>query len=871
MKLNIFSKNMSMPVSNPGSNDGSTTTKKRTKRNADQLLLVSGGAGGRPGKDAYASSWDLNVSESKKQKLNDEQEPISSLTGNRVLDVQQIVQNIKKHTVCRACSENQTKKATVERQRDLESFFDFVEDYENGLIRSWATVTTSNCRVFSRKGIRQLHCEYLQKKADAAKANMKSTSKRSTTATKKANVNAASVSVEPTKEAGQLGILEPFENTMGLATTIQCKCCTDKTHTFYLHEPETTSHATNKVQHEAAKWYAINVKFVYSMHILGCGNVDAGKILGMMDLPWQGWAKNTFRRVEKHAGLAERVMCDLAIESALQDEIKATLEKEGKLSYKEWLAMSNEEKDANKPKLTVSYDMGWQMRSSGRKYASNSGHGFIVGGLTKQVIGMVVYSKLCRVCLEAEKKKVPPAEHDCQKNFEGSSKSMEASAILKLVTDAHKKRRFIVHVIISDDDSTMQAHLTHPRLKKNNKPYADSKGKLSTRIPAPMFLADPTHRVKCVAKAIYALVSLKGGAGCGCTKGTALRMKINWGYMLKQNREKTLADMKRACKAPVEHMFNNHEFCSSQWCMKLRAKEEKKTYVEKEGEFHCKEKEKGLYNLILKSVSKYQQDNRLLESLHPFDTQTNEAINNQIAYVVPKNKTFSASDSLLNRISTVAGTNVFGFEDYWTNVFEMQDMHLSSNFKTFLRSESDRKKYNQIYRRRFDVKRLRRHHKKAAIKQQLYEDALARKTGADYGAGIRFESKINTLELTNLSDAGVITEDCDDSSAAKKATTATSTYSSSAADATTQKRCPRCHSTTHLRSSSGQCPVGNASKTAIKAAIARGETKEVAKKAGGEAAKELQARLQVASNRVQVLVPGNVPPGTSSTCTSTDI
>ena len=203
----------------------------------------------------------------------------------------------------------------------------------------------------------------------------------------------------------------------------------------------------------------------------------------------------------------------------------------------------------------------------------------------------------------------------------------------------------------------------------------------------------------------------------------------------------------------------------------------------------------------------------------------------------------------------------------------MQDMHLSSNFKTFLRSESDRKKYNQIYRRRFDVKRLRRHHKKAAIKQQLYEDALARKTGADYGAGIRFESKINTLELTNLSDAGVITEDCDDSSAAKKATTATSTYSSSAADATTQKRCPRCHSTTHLRSSSGQCPVGNASKTAIKAAIARGETKEVAKKAEGEAAKELQARLQVALNRVQVLVlvPGNVPPGTSSTCTSTDI
>ena len=100
------------------------------------------------------------------------------------------------------------------------------------------------------------------------------------------------------KQAGQLVILEPFENTMGLAKTIQCKCCTDKTHTFHLHEPETTSHDTKKMQHEAAKWYAINVKFVYSMHILGCNNVDTGKILGMMYLPWQGWAKKTFRRSE---------------------------------------------------------------------------------------------------------------------------------------------------------------------------------------------------------------------------------------------------------------------------------------------------------------------------------------------------------------------------------------------------------------------------------------------------------------------------------------------------------------------------------------------------------------------------------------------
>ena len=176
---------MYMPVSNPGSNNGPTTTKKRTKINTNQLLLVSGGEGGRPGRDAYSSSPDLNVSESKKQKVNDEHEPISSLTRNRVLDVQQIVQNIKTHTVLRACSENQIKKATIERERDLEFCFDFVEDYENGCIKSWSTITASNRRVFSQKCIHQLHCEYLQNKSDASKANTENTTKRSTTATQK--------------------------------------------------------------------------------------------------------------------------------------------------------------------------------------------------------------------------------------------------------------------------------------------------------------------------------------------------------------------------------------------------------------------------------------------------------------------------------------------------------------------------------------------------------------------------------------------------------------------------------------------------------------------------------------------------------------
>ena len=37
--------------------------------------------------------------------------------------------------------------------------------------------------------------------------------------------------------------------------------------------------------------------------------------------------------------------------------------------------------------IAVSYDMGWNKRSTGKVYDSLSGHGFIIRCLTKKVIG----------------------------------------------------------------------------------------------------------------------------------------------------------------------------------------------------------------------------------------------------------------------------------------------------------------------------------------------------------------------------------------------------------------------------------------------------------------------------------------------------
>ena len=113
---------------------------------------------------------------------------------------------------------------------------------------------------------------------------------------------------------------------------------------------------------------------------------------------------------------------------------------------------------------------------------------------------------------------------------------MEASEVLKMVEDAFYNCFFIIGVMVSNDDSTMQAVLKKPSKGARGKDLKSSKGKLHEDIPEPSFLADPSHRVKVVAKYIFSIVNESRSQRCGCTKADALRIKKYLGYMIKNNR-----------------------------------------------------------------------------------------------------------------------------------------------------------------------------------------------------------------------------------------------------------------------------------------------------------------------------------------------
>ena len=111
-------------------------------------------------------------------------------------------------------------------------------------------------------------------------------------------------------------------------------------------------------------------------------------------------------------------------------------------------------------------------------------------------------------------------------------------------------------------------------------------------------------------------------------------------------------------------------------------------------------------------------------------------MNNVIAYVAPKNKTMAHSMSLNNMISCVVGISIFRFKIYWKRVFDLIEIKTTSTFEQFLKSETLNAKKNKSYYQRYDVKQLRAFHKQAMIKQQIYNNMLAKRSGMEYSQGI---------------------------------------------------------------------------------------------------------------------------------------
>ena len=469
---------------------------------------------------------------------------------------------------------------------------------------------------------------------------------------------------------------------VGIASTIQMtcsRCCKSET---ILPQPSkfqnynTTGEISSVVN---SSWYDLNLRLAIGTLASGSGGANMSELFSFLGFPHaKGFHKRIFPVCESKIGASLRKVAKESMDEAKECEVRMQLQSE-KRSYTKWKQCKQEQ-----VLLTVSFDMGWSKRSSGHRYDSLSGHAFMCGCRSNMIISAIITAKECHLCSYYEQKNKEPPDHDCPRNYTGSSKAMEPDAALSLYESMFydSQKKIALRSIVSDDDSTMKALLKHP---SNHK-----RGKLNPEIPEPSWLADPSHRTKVVAKYIFALAMLPKSKST-CTKIDAIRVKKYFGYMIKTNRNSTISEIKIASLAVIEHLFDSHDYCNSRWCRPKRILElREKIIVSKDKDdnikdnakliemqrtvqsfYRCKVKDKVLYQQMRDAYEPFTKEERLRESLHSYSTQKNEAMNNSVAKYAPKTRTYSTTMALTNRVMIVIGTSNLGYVTFWERFFSI--------------------------------------------------------------------------------------------------------------------------------------------------------------------------------------------------------
>eukprot|EP00957_Ditylum_brightwellii_P211248 15365948-Ditylum_brightwellii.AAC.1 len=174
-------------------------------------------------------------------------------------------------------------------------------------------------------------------------------------------------------------------------------------------------------------------------------------------------------------------------------------------------------------------------------------------------------------------------------------------------------------------------------------------------MPQPKWLADPTHQTK--------------------------RGKIK--------------EIIEVVKAPVEHLFDKHNFCGA-WCkhktLTLEQKEKQQQY--------CSDvnKDATLYKQLTNTMVEFSTDEPLLESCHPFDTQPNEAMNTLVMKHAPRIKCI-----------------VWGYEKFWRAVYGEFGIDIGNGMEKYCapwtsRAQSikiTKKTYNKLKRAKANMEKMK--------------------------------------------------------------------------------------------------------------------------------------------------------------------
>ncbi|XP_063389242.1 uncharacterized protein LOC134675024 [Cydia fagiglandana] len=119
--------------------------------------------------------------------------------------------------------------------------------------------------------------------------------------------------------------------------------------------------------------------------------------------------------------------------------------------------------DAGIATVPVEADACWSKRSYRTNYSALSGCAAIIGEHTGKVLHTGVRNRYCVICARAQKKNLPPRQHNCTKNHVGSATSMEQAILVEGFKCSVEERNLIYKTLIADGDSSTYKNIVDSR------------------------------------------------------------------------------------------------------------------------------------------------------------------------------------------------------------------------------------------------------------------------------------------------------------------------------------------------------------------------------------------------------------------------
>jgi len=516
--------------------------------------------------------------------------------------------------------------------------------------------------------------------------------------------------------------------------------------------------------------YEANVLYVLSFLVCGDGGVEAGRLLGLMGLNnATTMGPRSFGIVEEYIGPVIQQYADKIIQQNITEEVHLFYgnkkNDDGILYFNLWQDGNLPDDNHDSwPQLIGTYDMAWQGRASGSQYNSVTGDGLVFGALTRKAIAYAVISKGCSFCngwRKSRKQDMPIPDHDCRKNWNGSSGAMEPYAMLKMYRSLYTETKVVLSWIVTDDDSSIKSKMKwsnadHMILHGLNRPptVINSNGKEVVRIdhgevprhmPEPGFYADPNHRKKTWKKTLYQLLLSNASKRMAISHMDVLRLGTNFAHMVRTVPGKSDEDMMICAKAVIQHHFDCHDYCGD-WCSRNKQTQQQQETLKKY--YRCKIKDAELYKELQSRIARFITFEALSEVRHGYDTLCNESFNNVAAWIAPKNKVYGSSNSLKTRICVAIGLVSCGTLLWYRGIFQRLGLTMRPDTEHYIRLQTQYRVTRLAKQKTAEGKKKRvdRYHKNLLTKTVLAKREKAKREGT-YKTAIRIDGGYTEAEL----------------------------------------------------------------------------------------------------------------------------